>query len=201
MYENIFGYLKGYFESGFFWYTLAGILLFFLYCVLKDYLTDKLRWSIIMVIFGGYIVTLIGVMLTPWQESSGFIYPTEWFSLPNWQNGSFFTLSASKWNFDLMLPESWEDFITGKMISGLMFVPFGFFVPLLWKDVKYKVLTIGLVVVVATEFLQLLVNRSFGLVELVMELAGIIVGFVLFMLLFPLVKLWLYPKKKDGGTK
>ena len=62
-------------------------------------------------------------------------------------------------------------------------------------------LTIGLVVVVATEFLQLLVNRSFGLVELVMELAGIIVGFVLFMLLFPLVKLWLYPKKKDGGTK
>lgn len=198
MYENILDYLKGYIENGFFWYTLAGILLFFLYCVFKNYLTDKFRWSIVMILFGGYIVTLIGVMLTPWKEPSGLIYPAEWFSLSNWQSGSFFTLSASQWKFDFMLPKSWDEMITGKLICALMFVPFGFFIPLLWKDVKYKVLTIGLVAVAATEFLQLLVNRTFGLVELVMELVGIAAGFVLFMFLFPIIRLWLYGFKKGG---
>ena len=62
-------------------------------------------------------------------------------------------------------------------------------------------LTIGLVTIAAVEALQLLVNRTFGLVELVMEFIGIAVGFVVFMFLFPLVRLWLYPTKKDGGKK
>ncbi|MBQ1398540.1 MAG: VanZ family protein [Clostridia bacterium] len=77
-----------------------------------------------------------------------------------------------------------------------MFVPFGFLIPLLWKDVKYKVLTIGLIVITAIEALQLIINRTFGLVEIVMEFIGVAAGFVLFMLLFPLIKLWLYPEKK-----
>ena len=89
-----------------------------------------------------------------------------------------------------------NDISVGRLVSGLVFVPFGLLVPLLWKDVKFKALTIGLVVVTATETLQLLVNRTFSLVELVVEFAGIAAGFVLFMLLFPLIKLWLYPEKK-----
>ena len=71
-------------------------------------------------------------------------------------------------------------------------------VPTLWKDVKYKVLTIGLVVVGAFELLQVLVNRTFGLVEFALEELGIAAGFVLFMFLYPLVKIWLEGKKKDG---
>ena len=101
-----------------------------------------------------------------------------------------------------MLPsEAWDTVFAGKLISALLFVPFGFLVPLLWKDVKYKVLTIGLVAITATEALQLIVNRTFSLAELVMEFIGIAAGFVLFMFLFPLIKLWLYPTKKDGGKK
>jgi uncharacterized membrane protein YqhA len=63
------------------------------------------------------------------------------------------------------------------------------------------VLTIGLVVIVAVEFLQVIVNRTFGLADLVMEFLGIAAGFVLFMFLFPLLKLWLYGTKKEGGKK
>ena len=201
MYENLLDYLKGYIELGFFWYTLAGILLFFLYCAMKNYLAEKFRWAIMLILFGGYIVTLAGVMLSPWKESGGLIYPTEWFSLSNWRSGTFFTLAVSSWKFDLLPSGSFEEIFTGKLISALMFVPFGFFIPLLWKDVKYKVLTIGLVAITATEALQLIVNRTFSLAELVMEFIGIAAGFVLFMFLFPLIKLWLYPTKKDGGKK
>ena len=201
MYDNISDYLVAFFKSGFFWYTLAGLLLFFIFSALKNYLVDKFRWSILYIIFGGYIVTLAGVMLSPWKDAGGLIYPTEWFSLSNWQSGSFFTLAFSDWKFELLPSESLDVVFTGKLISALMFLPFGFFVPLLWKDVKYKVLTIGLVVITACEALQLLVNRTFGLVEIVMEFIGVAGGFVLFMFLFPLIKLWLYPEKKDGGKK
>lgn len=201
MYETIADYFMGYIECGFFWYTLAGILVFFIYCALKNYLVEKSRWSILFVLFGAYIVTLAGVMLSPWRDSGGLIYPTEWFSLSNWQTGAFFTLAVSDWKFELLPKESWDAVFTGKLISALIFVPFGLLVPTLWKDVKYKVLTIGLVVITAVEALQMLVNRTFGLVELVMEFIGIAAGFVLFMFLFPLLRLWLYPKKKDGGKK
>ena len=201
MYDNPLDYLTGFLKCGFFWYTLAGVLLFFLYAALKNYLVDKLRWSILYIIFGGYIVTLIGVMLSPWKESGGLIYPTEWFSLSNWQSGSFFTLAFKDWNFELMPSVSLTDFSAGKMVCGLLFVPFGFLVPMLWKSVKLKTLTIGLVVTAAVEALQLLVNRTFSVMELAVEFIGIAAGFVLFMLLFPLVKLWLYPEKKDGGKK
>ena len=198
MYENILDYLKGYIDYGFYWYTLAGLLLFFIYSALKNYLADKFRWSILYILFGGYIVTLIGVMLSPWKESGGLIYPTEWFSLSNWQTGSFFTLAFSDWKFEMLPSEAWDTVFAGKLISALLFVPFGFLVPLLWKDVKYKVLTIGLVAITATEALQLIVNRTFSLAELVMEFIGIAAGFVLFMFLYPLVKLWLEGKKTDG---
>ena len=201
MYENILDYLKGYIDYGFYWYTLAGLLLFFIYSALKNYLADKFRWSILYILFGGYIVTLIGVMLSPWKESGGLIYPTEWFSLSDWQTGSFFTLAFSDWKFEMLPSEAWDTVFAGKLISALLFVPFGFLVPLIWKDVKYKVLTIGLVAITATEALQLIVNRTFSLAELVMEFIGIAAGFVLFMFLFPLIKLWLYPTKKDGGKK
>lgn len=201
MYENLVDYLKGYIEFGFFWYTLAGLLLFFLYCAMKNYLGDKPRWAMTLILFGGYIVTLGGVMLTPWKESGGLIYPTEWFSMESWRSGAFFTLATSDWSFELLPSEPWKEIFTGKLISALLFVPFGFIVPALWKDVKVKVLTIGLVVIVAVEFLQVIVNRTFGLADLVMEFLGIAVGFVLFMFLFPLLKLWLYGTKKEGGKK
>ena len=198
MFDSLFDYLIEFFRLGFFWYSLAGVVLFFIYCALKDYLGEKLRWSILFILFGGYVVTLAGVMLSPWRESGGLIYPTEWFRASNWQNGSFFTLAASGWKFDLAFPESWDGLFAGKLISLLLFVPFGFLVPTLWKDVKYKVLTIGLVVVGAFELLQVLVNRTFGLVEFALEELGIAAGFVLFMFLYPLVKIWLVGKKKDG---
>ena len=198
MFDSLFDYLIEFFRLGFFWYSLAGVVLFFIYCALKDYLGEKLRWSILFILFGGYVVTLAGVMLSPWRESGGLIYPTEWFRASNWQNGSFFTLAASGWKFALAFPESWDGLFAGKLISLLLFVPFGFLVPTLWKDVKYKVLTIGLVVVGAFELLQVLVNRTFGLVEFALEELGIAAGFVLFMFLYPLVKIRLEGKKKDG---
>ncbi len=200
MFDNLYDYLIGFFKFGFFWYTLAGVVLFFLYSAMKNYLVDKFRWTMLYILFGGYIVTLAGIMLTPWLEG-GLIYPTEWFKASNWQSGAFFTLSASEWKFGLAFPESWDELLTGKLICSLLFVPFGFLVPTLWKDVKYKVLTIGIVVVTAFELLQVLVNRSFGLVELMMEELGIVAGFVLFMFLYPLVKLWMEGKKKEGKKK
>ena len=196
MYENVLGYLRGYIDNGFFWYTLAGLLLFFIYSALKNILAEKLRWTIVYIVFGAYILTLIGVMLSPWRASGGLIHPSEWFSLSNWQSGSFFTLSFDDWKFEFIPSDVLNDISVGRLVSGIVFVPFGLLVPLLWKDVKFKALTLGLVVVTATETLQLLVNRTFSLVELVVEFAGIAAGFVLFMLLFPLIKLWLYPEKK-----
>ncbi|MBQ9901811.1 MAG: VanZ family protein [Clostridia bacterium] len=195
MYDNLLDYLMGFFKCGFFWYTLAGVVLFFIYAALKDYLSEKLRWTVLYILFGGYILTLAGVMLTPWVEG-GFIYPTEWFKASNWQSGAFFSLAASEWKFDFGFPDAWEELLTGKLVCALLFVPFGFLVPTLWKDVKVKTLTIGLVVAAAVELLQVVVNRSFGLVELAAEELGIAAGFVLFMFLYPLVKLWLEGKKK-----
>ena len=194
-------YLKGFFTYGFFWYTLAGILLFFLYIALKNYLVDKFRWSLLLLLFGGYIVTLAGIMLTPWVEPAGLIYPTEWFRASNWQTMSFFTLRSSEWKFGLTFPASWDELLSGKLACALLFVPFGFLVPTLWKHLKLRTLSIGLLVTAGFEFLQVMVNRTCGLVEFAMEYAGLAAGFVLFMLLFPLVKLWLYPEKKDDGKK
>ena len=41
MYDNLLDYLTGFLKCGFFWYTLAGVLLFFLYAVIGHKSTKK----------------------------------------------------------------------------------------------------------------------------------------------------------------
>ncbi|MBQ1398539.1 MAG: hypothetical protein IIY89_08575 [Clostridia bacterium] len=111
MYESIPGYLKGFIDGGFFWYTLAGLLLFFIFDSLKNNLGERSRWTLVHLLFGGYIFSLAGVMLSPWRASGGLIYPTEWFSLSEWQSGSFLPSPFPTGNSSCFLPRHGMSFL------------------------------------------------------------------------------------------
>ena len=79
MYESIPGYLKGFIDGGFFWYTLAGLLLFFIFDSLKNNLGERSRWTLVHLFFGGYIFTLAGVQ--PLRMAERFVFYPRLFRL------------------------------------------------------------------------------------------------------------------------
>lgn len=66
------------------------------------------------------------------------------------------------------------------MLAGnfLMFVPMGFFLPLVSEKVnKQNILKISIIIPIIVEVIQLIVGRSFDVDDLILNFAGIIVGY------------------------
>ena len=68
-----------------------------------------------------------------------------------------------------------RDMLTGNL---LMFVPLGFFLPIVSNRVdRHNVLKIAVSIPIAVEVVQLVIGRSFDVDDLLMNFAGIIIGY------------------------
>ncbi|MGN0426874.1 MAG: VanZ family protein [Agathobacter sp.] len=71
------------------------------------------------------------------------------------------------------------------MANLLLFLPLGFFVPLLWgkfNNVK-KIVYLGIGVSALVEFIQMFVGRSTDIDDVILNTIGVLIGFLIFRLL------------------
>ena len=194
-FDVILEYLTGYVKYGFYMYTLAGILLFFMYCVFSDSLAKNAGRSILLTLFGGYAVTLLAVMISPQSAFQGAFSPLDWFSPSAWTGGGIVSFTPSRWRFDLALPESWDAFVDSGLGNLLADLPFGLFVPLIWEKISYKTFLIALGVIVGIEVLQIFFIRSFGLCDIAIAFLGFVLGFLVALV----IKYVILPIKQKAG--
>lgn len=78
-----------------------------------------------------------------------------------------------------------------EMLAGnlLMFVPLGFFLPLVSARVKSRnILKIAVTIPIAAEVIQLVIGRNFDVDDLLMNFAGIILGYILLTVVYNIRK-------------
>lgn len=90
----------------------------------------------------------------------------------------FFTFECN------LIPDFWRDFGLEHLGNLLLYVPFGFLVPLLWRGVEgWKIPALGFALCLCIEIIQLFIGRSLDANDLILNTAGAAVGCLLFFLL------------------
>lgn len=145
------------------------------------------RRDIWMSLFVWYLTFLLIVELAPLPVIYGKI-DGGYASLGDfWQAMEIPLFHLSKWQYAFDLPMSLTDIFAYRW-EMLLFVPFGFFLPLLWEEMNPKAVPLGLYVVTGMEILQLLLGRVFDAGDIIMEFLAAAIGYGLyfgFSYLFP----------------
>lgn len=86
-------------------------------------------------------------------------------------------------------------YLTGSYSSGIwvyimfigniiLFIPFAFFIPLLWKSISFgRLLIVCVIAIFCVEIIQPFFGRSFDTNDIVLNLMGCLLGFLIFCLL------------------
>lgn len=138
--------------------------------------TEIMRW-----LFVCYLTGLINLILVP-----NNLWTYIWFYLRNGYSGcELDPLFSGGVNLvPTLIKVLTGEFTIGRwvqtMLAGnfLMFVPMGFFLPLVSEKInKQNILKISIIIPIIVEVIQLIVGRSFDVDDLILNFAGIIVGY------------------------
>ena len=105
-----------------------------------------------------------------------------------WNAGNYPFFSVGTMNlrlFQTFAADGWSLYnIAGNLI---MFLPFGFFAALLWRNFTWgRAFLVGLCITAGVECCQLAVGRAFDVDDLLLNTAGALLGYGLWLLLRPL---------------
>ena len=75
-------------------------------------------------------------------------------------------------------------FIINFLGNIIMFIPFGFIIPLLWNISNKKVIIIGFSISLFIEIMQLFLSRGTDIDDLILNTIGVLVGLIIFKLLY-----------------
>lgn len=86
---------------------------------------------------------------------------------------------------------------TTSLLNVLLFVPFGFFLPVLWKGYRkvWQTLLAGLLISLSIEFLQLFTHRATDVNDLITNTCGTLLGYFCGILLVKLIPV--FSKERD----
>jgi len=94
---------------------------------------------------------------------------------------------------EVFVNENINYFLINFLGNIIMFMPIGFFIPLLWNVSNKKVIIVGFCFSVFIEFCQLFLTRGTDIDDLILNIIGVLLGLLLYRLL--------YKKFKDFFTK
>ena len=77
-----------------------------------------------------------------------------------------------------------EYFLINFLGNIILFMPFGFIIPLLWNVSNKKVIVIGTCISFFIEIIQLLLARGTDVDDLILNTSGVILGLLLYKLLY-----------------
>ncbi|MCZ0701929.1 glycopeptide antibiotics resistance protein [Natronobacillus azotifigens] len=151
----------------------------------------KVSWhrEIVMSIFVAYIIGLLSQTILPmWQfgidSLTGEIYFFVTFenSLASINLIPFNTLYEYFFSFNETV-SSWESVSMLNIAANLLlFLPFGFLLPVLWEEMRSvkRLLIVGVVFVLAIEFIQYFIGRSADIDDVILNSISIVFGYLIF---------------------
>ncbi len=81
----------------------------------------------------------------------------------------------------------------------MMFVPFGFFVSYYLKFKKiYEILLMSLIASTTIEYIQLVIGRVFDVDDIILNLGGALIGYIVYRVIYRVVKAIYNPLKKQA---
>ena len=137
------------------------------------------RRDIWMSLFAWYLTFLLIVELAPVPMMYGKINGGYASLGEFWQAPEIPLFHFLEWQYSFDLPMSLTD-VFAYRYEMLLFVPFGFFLPLLWDEMNPKAVPLGLYVVTGIEVLQLLFGRVFDAGDIIMEFLAVFIGYGLY---------------------
>ena len=100
-----------------------------------------------------------------------------------------YILNLSPFNW-LENTNSVQQFIVEKIPNIILFIPLGFFIPIVFKKQRklYKTLLLSFSITFGVEFIQFFIGRSADIVDIITNLFGTIIGYTIYKLLNSLCK-------------
>jgi len=90
---------------------------------------------------------------------------------------------------------SMQQFVVEKIPNIILFIPLGFFVPVVFKNNRkfHKIIIISFILTFGVEFFQYFIGRSADIVDVITNLFGAVIGYGIFMMfdkVFKSTKWW-----------
>lgn len=158
-----------------------------------------IKWSleIVRTLFICYLTGLANLILVPRNFWSGI-----WANIFVGYSGSEIELFDGTFNFTPIVFKVISGELTlgswvKTMLAGnfLMFIPMGFFLPLAASKMDFKkILKIAIVVPIIVEIIQPIVGRSFDIDDIILNFAGIMIGYLFVVCIIKLSKKRLFGK-------
>lgn len=158
-----------------------------------------IKWSleIVRTLFICYLTGLANLILVPRNFWSGI-----WANIFVGYSGSEIELFDGTFNFTPIVFKIISGELTlgswvKTMLAGnfLMFIPMGFFLPLVASKMDFKkILKIAIVVPIIVEIIQPIVGRSFDIDDIILNFAGIMIGYLFVVCIIKLSKKRLFGK-------
>jgi glycopeptide antibiotics resistance protein len=173
------------------------IIIYRYYQIMKSKQKAKLLHEIGVIVFLIFIIGLLSQTVIPSVYiNNGSIE----FVNGNFQavNLEFFRVFRETYNAIKYL-DLWQPFLINFMGNIFMFMPIGFFLPLLWKKFEHILLTVGVgfLLSLSIELLQLTQLRSSDVDDLWLNTLGALIGFIFFMVIPVKYREWF--KKETVG--
>ncbi|MCI8412097.1 MAG: VanZ family protein [Clostridia bacterium] len=98
--------------------------------------------------------------------------------------------------------DSFQQVVVEKIPNIILFIPLGFFIPTVLKSKRklYKVALISFVITFSVEFFQYFIGRSSDIDDIITNILGAIIGYVMFKVLNSLLKHKILWNKFVGNT-
>ncbi len=148
--------------------AVGSLLLLYAYRKMKH---KKIHWDK-MLFFSVFIVYVIGIV----------------------QIAYFSREPGSRSSIDLTLFDTWGDYPQSRAYvieNVIMFIPLGILVPAIWDKMRifYRCLILAVISTVSIETMQLLTQRGYcQLDDVVMNTLGAIIGYIIFLVIYRIVK-------------
>lgn len=164
----------------FFYIICIPIYIFFL--LFLKYRKTNIKKLIFISIFYFYIISLLAVTIFP--------IPIQWLKEIKdfWDNTNNFVPFASI--FGILSNNNLDLFVKVKQILGniILFIPMGFFIPLIWEKINFKkALIFGVLISFLIEFTQFTISlilwfsyKVTDIDDIILNTLGFIVGFILY---------------------
>ena len=133
--------------------------------------------SVVKILFVCYMAGLISLTATP-----NNLWTDIWYRL-RFHHDSGIRYHFFTFHYNLG-PDFWRNFGMENLGNLLLYVPFGFLAPLLWRKVEgWRTLALGLGLSFCVEVVQLFIDRSLDTNDLILNTVGAAVGYGIFVLL------------------
>ncbi len=143
----------------------------------------SIKREAVIVIFCLYIVALLSVTFVPeFSLNKGYNVPV--FHLPDFSDPDTINLTSPRgWILWKITQGKYAELIRNIAGNILVFTPFGLVFPYIFKKLEKKTVLFGFLLSFFIEFCQLFMNRQSDIYDIIMNVAGTALGYLIFKLI------------------